>query len=134
MEILVKSTVRDIMKTELVTIAPSAPLRAALRAMYDAHLNCLVVPQDDPREAVGILTQKDLVGALFDGGEDLDEVTVEELMSSPAITVSPNYSVGTCVRLMRMIGVRRVVVVENDKPVGIVSLADVFRRATESVL
>lgn len=134
MEILVKSTVRDIMKTELVTIAPKASLREALRAMYDVHLNCLVVPRDDPREAVGILTQKDLVGALFDGGEDLDEVTVEELMSSPAITVSPNYSVGTCVRLMRMIGVRRVVVVEDDEPVGIVSLADVFRRATESVL
>ena len=134
MEILVQSTVRDIMKTDLITVAPGVSLRGALRVMYDAHLNCLVVPGRDPSEAVGILTQKDLVGALFDGGEDLDEVTVEELMSAPAITVSPNYSVGSCVQLMRMIGVRRVVVVENDLPVGIVSLADVFRRATESVL
>ncbi len=134
MEILVQSTVRDIMKTDLITVAPSVSLREALRVMYEAHLNCLVVPGRDPSEAVGILTQKDLVSALFDGGEDLDEVTVEELMSSPAITVSPKYSVGSCVQLMRMIGVRRVVVVENDLPVGIVSLADVFRRATESVL
>jgi predicted transcriptional regulator len=134
MEILVKSTVRDIMKTDLIKVSPEASLREALRTMYDSHLNSLIVEHKNHADGIGILTQKDLVSALFDGHEDLDEITVEELMSSPAITISPNYSVGTCVQMMRMIGVRRVVVTENDKAVGIVSLADVFRRATESVL
>jgi CBS domain-containing protein len=134
MEILESTTVRDIMVTDLITVSSNSCLREALRAMYDARLASLVVVNETSAQGVGILTQKDLVGALFDGAEDLDETLVEDLMTSPAITVSPNYSVGACLQMMRMTGVRRMIVMENDLSVGIVSLADVFRRATESVL
>ena len=134
MSIFGDSTVRDIMQTDPVTIRPEDSLRSALRTMYEAKVTSLVVDPGDPARGVGIMTQKDLLGPIFDGCEDLDEVTLGELMTSPAVPVSPAYSIETCMRLMRMLGVRRVPVVENDRVIGIVSLADIFRGALEKMI
>lgn len=128
------SSIRDIMQTALCTVLATDSLRTALRVMSESGKSCLLITPDSPADGIGILTQKDLISAVFDYAEDLDDTFVSDLMTAPSVTVPPEYSVETAVRMMRNLGVRRVPVLENDKLVGIVSLTDVFQRAAAALL
>ena len=122
------------MQTAICTVLATDSLRTALRVMSESGKSCLLVPPTSPSNGIGILTQKDLVSAVFDYAEDLDNTLVSDLMTAPSVTVSPEYSVETAVQMMRNLGVRRVPVVESDRLVGIVSLTDVFQRAASALL
>jgi len=54
-------------------------------------------------------------------------------MSSPALTVPASLSVEHCLRMMKMVGIRRLPVVEDDRLVGILSNTDVFTRIVEEL-
>ena len=85
-------------------------------------------------QGVGIVTQKDVLGVLVDPDENLNNTKVAHVMTTPAVSVSPEFGVPTCVQMMRMLGVRRVPVIEGSKLVGIISFADVFDHAIRAVL
>ncbi|MEW6071216.1 MAG: CBS domain-containing protein [Planctomycetota bacterium] len=129
-----KSLVRDIMETDVATISAGATIKDALRLMHKTGHSCLVVDLEDASRGVGILTQKDLLAALLDPGEGLNATRVADIMTAPAVSVSPDFAVPTCVQMMRMIGVRRVPVVFNNRLVGLVSFSDVFAHAIRFVL
>lgn len=60
-----------------------------------------------------------------------EKVTVKEWMSSPAITCSPNTPISEAHQIMKEKGVRRLIVVEGQKPAGVVTIGDV-REASPS--
>ncbi len=125
-----KSTpVRDIMNGEVRTVSPSTPLSIAAQTMLDLDITCLIVDLKDPSRGLGIITQKDVVGHLFDEFADGESVTVEDLMSQPTIGLSPEWSLDTAVSMMRMLGIRRAPVMENGTLIGILSFTDIFRHA-----
>ncbi len=129
-----KNTVRDVMRSKIATVKGDDNLREALSVMSDSGYTCLLIEARDASEGIGILTQKDLVGAVFDFPEDLNDVSVAEVMTAPSVSVTPEYSVGSCVQMMRNLGVRRVPVVDAGKLVGIISMTDIFRRAAATLL
>ncbi len=124
--------VRNIMNSEVKTVSPSTPLSTAAQTMLDLDITCLIVDLNDPSKGLGIITQKDIVGHLFDGFADGDSVTVEDLMSQPTIGLSPEWSLETAVSMMRMLGIRRAPVMDQGKLVGLLSFTDVFRHALQS--
>ena len=75
----------------------------------------------------GIVTRKDIVNKVIAYGEDMDKVKVEDIMSGPVLTISPDLSIVETARLMAKTGVRRFPVMENGKLVGIVSNSDILR-------
>ncbi len=119
--------VRDIMETNVRTVDAGGLLREAARIMRDADITCLVIDLADPARGMGILTQKDVIGHLFDGFIDFDSSTVEEVMTHPTLALTPEMNLETAVSLMRMMGIRRAPVVESGKLVGLISFTDVFR-------
>ncbi len=125
------ATAREVMHSPASTIRPTASLREAVRRMYD-DLSCLVVDMDDPSLGYGILTRKDVLALLANPGSSLDGLTVADAMTHPMVTLQPNYCIGTCIQLMRMVGVRRAAVVEGTELLGLVSFTDIFRVAVES--
>jgi CBS domain-containing protein len=75
-----------------------------------------------------------VVRVLAEGG-DPREATVAGACSGDLVTVGPEEELGRAVRLMREHSVRRVPVVENGEPVGIVSIGDLaIERDPESAL
>ena len=129
-----KTLVRDIMKTDVATVSHDASVKEVLRMMHKTGLSCLVVDLGDSSRGVGIVTQKDVLGVLVDPEEDLKSLKAANVMTAPAVSVSPEFGVPTCVQMMRMIGVRRVPVIDGSKLVGIISFADIFNHAIRSVL
>jgi CBS domain-containing protein len=56
---LEETFVRDVMRTEVVTIGPNEAVRAAARKMLDAHIGALPVVEADGT-LVGIITENDI--------------------------------------------------------------------------
>ena len=129
MSTYLQTTVREIMNAEVQTVAPSASLKSAAQTMLELGITCLIVDLQDASKGLGIITQKDVVGHLFDGFVEPDTTTVEDVMSQPTISLSPEWSLETAVAMMRMLGVRRAPVMDQGKLIGLLSFTDVFRHA-----
>ena len=122
-----KLRVQDIMQQKVHTIGKRETLTAAAKKMIELKASSFVIEPHDESDAFGIITRKDMVEALLMHDEEDLAYTVEDVMSKPAITVGPNLSIGNCLKMMRMVGSRRLPVVEGTKLIGIISNTDIFR-------
>jgi CBS domain-containing protein len=117
-------TVGELMTTELVTIAPDATVRDALRAMIEHDIGSVVVTQRDA--AVGVFTERDVTRHLLTDAALLEE-PVHRLMSSPPTTVAPSAQIADAFELMNGRRIRRLPVVDGGRLVGIVTEGDLRR-------
>jgi CBS domain-containing protein len=118
----------QIMTRDVITIEASATLRAAARVMNEHHIHCLIVPPADPSRCVGVVTMKDIVQVLCEAEtEVLDQLRVDDVMSSPAFGLQKGFLVGDCIKLMRMTGIRSAPVLDGTRVVGLLSYTDVIR-------
>lgn len=95
------------------------------KLMVRMNIGAIVVNEGD--RPVGIVTERDFLNKVTARGKDPSKTTLREIMSSPPITISPKATVRDAARMMIEKRVRRLVVVENDKLVGIVSIRDITR-------
>jgi CBS domain-containing protein len=126
-------TVADIMHSDVHTVSEDVPLTEAAHLMHRLGVSCLIVDKKDPADAYGILTRKDVVSAFLFDVPGMEPVNVEDAMTKPAITIAPGLALRHAVRLMRMVGVRRLPVEKDGSLVGILSNSDLFRCLVENV-
>ena len=114
--------VREVMTAAPETVTVDDSLRDAASLMERAEIGSVIVT--DAGSIAGIITDRDI--ALRGAGAGLDPTStmVRVAMTPAPITVSPTATVQEAVDVMRAHDVRRVPVVESDRPIGIVSLAD----------
>ncbi|MFJ9822461.1 CBS domain-containing protein [Streptomyces sp. NPDC101151] len=114
--------IREIMSTDLVTVEPLTSVVDVAQLMRREGVgDVLVVDEGHLR---GLVTDRDLVIRIMAEGGNADDRTVVNACSEELITVTPDDDVDQVIGLMRDRAVRRVPVVEGDRPVGIVSLGD----------
>jgi len=70
---------------------------------------------------IGIVTQKDILCEIVAKGKDPTKIAVNEIASKPVIKIHENNKVKEAIQLMKKHDIRRLVVVNNDIPIGIVS-------------
>ena len=113
---------RDVMTPNPRAIERSASIQDAARIMRDEDTG--VVPVVENGRPVGVVTDRDIVvRAVADGGGRLDQ-RVGDIASTDLVTVEPDLSTDEAARLMGERQVRRVLVCENDRLVGIASIGD----------
>jgi CBS domain-containing protein len=115
--------IRDVMTSAPETITVDDSLRDAASLMERAEIGSVIVT--DGGAIAGIVTDRDIALRGAGAGLDPSSASVRVAMTSAPITVSPTATVQEAVDVMRAHDVRRVPVVESDRPIGIVSLADV---------
>jgi CBS domain-containing protein len=126
-------TVRDVMTSELATVESSASAVEAAAAMRDNETGAIIVSDGD--QVHGIVTDRDIVIRAIADGRDPGDVKVEEICSTEVATLSPDEPIERAVARMREHDVRRLPVVEDGRPVGIISLGDLaIERDSDSVL
>ncbi|MEU3659934.1 CBS domain-containing protein [Streptomyces sp. NPDC032940] len=114
--------VRDVMTAGVVAVRPDSSLVEAAQLMRIQNIGDVVVA--DGQDVVGVLTDRDItVRAVADGIDPLS-VSVRTVCTPDPLTVSPGDPVSDAVTLMREHAVRRLPVVEDGLPVGMVSLGD----------
>jgi CBS domain-containing protein len=94
-----------------------------------------VLVTDDAGGLAGILTDRDLAVRVLATNLDPDECNAGEVASTTLVTVDADDSIDRVIDVARKEAVRRVVVLEDRSPIGIISLGDLaIARDPNSVL
>jgi CBS domain-containing protein len=115
--------VREVMSTAPETVDVETSIRDAAEKMRVADIGNVVVTENG--QVKGIVTDRDIAVRAVSEGRDPDTTIVGDVMTAAPVTISPNESVKEAIDLMHQHDIRRLPVVENGRPVGVVALADV---------
>lgn len=119
----------EVMTRDVATVHPNEPVSHAARLMRDEDCGALPVV-DEYGRAVGMVTDRDIVCRLAAEDLDLRRARVEDCMTSDLYACDVDASLEECMRQMARHQIRRLPIVDDrDRVVGIVSQADLARRA-----
>jgi CBS domain-containing protein len=117
---MLNEPVRRVMgRKPLVVAAPDDSVSAAAGLMAQNGVGAVLVVQDG--RLVGIFTERDVVLRVVAQGRDAQATRLTQVMTSAPVCVAPNETFGYALLLMHERGFRHVPVVEEGRPVGIVS-------------
>jgi CBS domain-containing protein len=140
----VKTTVKDVMTTRVVSVGKDAPFKEMAAALRENRVSAFPV-LDEEGKVIGVVSEADLLtkealGGGYDGMPGMITgllrhkeqakargMTASDLMTSPAVTITPDETVETAARLMRKNNVKRLPVVDADgRLAGVISRVDVL--------
>jgi CBS domain-containing protein len=117
---MLDAPVREIMQRRMVLkAAPETLVSKAAKLMAARNVGALMVVVGD--RLVGIFTERDIVYRVVARGLDARTTAVSEVMTPAPQTVHPDAPFGYALLVMHENGFRHLPVMENDKPIGIVS-------------
>jgi CBS domain-containing protein len=146
--------VADLMTKNLITVLPETSLADAARIMIARHLSGLLV-LGDTGSLLGVITEGDLLrraeigtadehpnwlkSFLMPGSLAADYVKthgrhVSEVMTSDPVCVTPQTALNTAAGIMGKRHIKRLPVVENGLPVGVISRSDLLRALAPQLL
>jgi CBS domain-containing protein len=120
--------VADILRvkgTDVQGIARTATVYDAVVRMVDANVGSILVVEGP--EVVGIFTERDYFRRVALPEKAPREITVGDVMSSPVVSVTSDWTLDECSRLMTEERLRHLPVVDDGTLVGIVSIGDVVK-------
>lgn len=115
------TTVKERMTTDPVICASTDTLADSAQLMRDHDIGDVLVKLDG---SFGIVTDRDIVVRAIAEGIAPDSGTLGEIATTDLETVRPSDDLDEVVKDMRSRDVRRVPVLEDDQPVGILSIGD----------
>ena len=124
-EEIVAPTVRDVMTANPVTLPGEAPVLEAAKKMREENIGDVIVLDGD--SICGVVTDRDIVVRVLAEERQPAQTKLNEICSKDLATVSPDDDLTRAGDLMLERTVRRVPVVEDGRPVGIVSIGDLAK-------
>ncbi|HSK25842.1 MAG TPA: CBS domain-containing protein [Jiangellales bacterium] len=115
---------RAIMVSPVVEVGERASLREVAALLTDEAVGAVLV-RHQAGDAVGIISERDVVRALAEGG-DPDEVWAADVMTAPVLWVGADDSISSVAELMELGGVRHVPVKDHGRTMGMISVRDVL--------
>jgi CBS domain-containing protein len=110
---------------DVLRIDADASVLEAVKRMVEANIGSLLVTKGG--EIAGIVTERDYLRRVALEGPTDEAVTVEEIMSSPLVVVTPETAIDECMALMTDRRIRHIPVVDGGEVVGIVSIGDLVK-------
>jgi CBS domain-containing protein len=127
------TTVREVMTENPVCLAADTPLIDAARKMRDEDIGNVLVMKDG--KLCGIVTDRDITVRATAEGKDVRQARLGDICSEQLVTIPSDHPISEAVTVMRSHALRRLPVVDGDRPVGIVSIGDLaVERDSKSVL
>lgn len=113
------------MTRKIVTVPAGAPIDVAIDRMLSENVSGIPVV-DEEGELVGLITEYDVL-QLYDGNCQHDFAACSDFMTRQVKTIQQDALVSTAARIFKAASLRRLIVVEGARPVGILSRRDVLR-------
>ncbi len=116
---------KEVINRKLVTVEPDTNISEVAKLMSKEDVGCvLVLDNNRPR---GIITDRDIVLRCIAKNIDVDDCTVENVMTESLQTVKETDGIFDCIETMRGAGVRRIPVVnDRNQAIGIISFGDLL--------
>jgi CBS domain-containing protein len=126
-------SIREVMTADPRTVEAGATCVDVAREMRDGDVGSLVVVENGA--VAGIVTDRDIVVRVVADGTDPSSAKVRDAATMSPVTLTVDQSVDDAIRTMREQDIRRIPVVQDNRPAGIVSLGDLaIERDTDSAL
>jgi CBS domain-containing protein len=121
---------RDLMTSNPRTCAPSDTLRDAISIMKDENVGIVPITEGNGAlRVVGVVTDRDAALKLGERDQRPSDVSISETMSTSIVQVRPDDSVDDVTRKMEDAQVRRILVTDNGRLLGVIATADLAREA-----
>jgi CBS domain-containing protein len=120
-EMLLRSTG----KNRIFSVTPDQSVYEAIEKMALEGIGAVLVISD--MKLVGILSERDYARKVILKGHSSKDTQVRDIMTTPVVFVTRQNTVDECMAIMTNRRFRHLPVVENDVPVGIVSIGDLVR-------
>jgi CBS domain-containing protein len=110
-----------------ITVNPSATAKDVAEKMKKENVGTVLVT--DKGHLKGIVIDRQIITKVVAAGKDPAKVKVSEFMTESPVTTRSDMDIEDASRIIGEKGYRRIPVVENEKPVGIISVADIVEHA-----
>jgi CBS domain-containing protein len=115
----------DIARRDLIKIDEGNSVYDAAKMMVENNRGSVVVTRRS--ESVGILTERDIMKKVVAKSLDPKSIKVKDVMTSPPVTIDKDRPLREAIDVMNRKKVRRMLVTENSKIIGIFTLRDIIR-------
>ena len=119
--------VKEIMVEKVVSIRPDATVKEAVKLMNECEIGCLIVAEKG--EAVGVMTERDVLKRVISESKDPEVTKVSEIMSKPLVVGGPDMFVEDAARIMFKRNIKKLPIRRNGQLVGLITLSDIARVA-----
>ena len=113
----------------IVSIDSKSRVKDAARMMVERGIGSLIANRDGL--PFGIITERDLMEKIVARAADPSKVTVAEIMTAPLTTIDASASIIDAARRMVEKQVKRLVVTDHDKIIGIMTQTDLVQAMTD---
>jgi len=114
--------IRDIMEKNVVTIEDDKTALDAAQLISEKDVSFLVIMKKNI--PVGVLSESDFVKRLAADDKKASEMIVSEIMSSNFRWVEPETEIEDAIQKMLNNNIRRLVILDNSKLVGVITQTD----------
>ena len=133
-EDLVKTQVKDIMKTDIVYVPPENSISQAIKAMRDGNVNYLIIMEVN--EIIdGVVTDGDILYSIYKQKIEPEKTKISEIMTKDILTLGPGENIDEALEIMIKNKVRRLPIVEKESHlVGLISMTDIENYAGYNIV
>ncbi len=128
---MITATIGDVLKkkgNKVITVEGDSTVRDAVELMVRSNVGSVLVTQKDT--LCGIFTERDILRKIVLQPEILDQ-KVLDISTCNLVAVDPSYSIEEAMAIMTDQRVRHLPVIEEGELVGLVSIGDLVRQATQ---
>jgi len=115
--------VREVMSKDVKVALTDSTVGEVVGIMNKFNIGSVVIVQDD--SPVGIITERDILRRVVERGLSPGTLTARQVMTHPALTISETASIDEAAELMTKRKVKKLIVMNEERLVGIVTLTDI---------
>jgi len=122
---------KDLAESTFLSLPPDTNALEAAKTMKEKRQGYVIVSVDNKPE--GIVTEWDYLSKIVADGRDPSKVTLRDLMTEELISIPASDGLESVARTMTEKGVRRVLVLQNDRVIGVITSRTILARLEEYV-
>jgi CBS domain-containing protein len=111
--------------TEVFSVTPHDTVLRAIEVMATRHVGALLVMNQET--LLGVISERDYARKVILKNRNSHDTPVGDIMSSPAISVTPEDTVHRCMQIMTDKRIRHLPVVKNGRVLGMLSIGDLVK-------
>ncbi|OBV10779.1 CBS domain-containing protein [Erythrobacter dokdonensis] len=117
--------------SDIIACDVATPVADAVRVLASKRIGALPVLRDG--RVAGIVSERDVIYRLADHGEACLSMRVEQIMTSPAVTVEPSTTIDDALAMMTRRRFRHFPVVDDGRLVAFISIGDLVKHKIDEV-
>jgi CBS domain-containing protein len=123
---------QDVMTPNVNTCQENSPIRKAVELMKREDIGVVPIINSE-EELCGIVTDRDICLQVILDNMDPDSIAIADVMHQNIINCEPDEDMEQVVHKMKEAQVKRILVVENRRCIGIITEADIVRNSTSEL-